>query len=241
MKPCNGITVNPVKGALLASAASPASPTPAQARYAPPSKRKEEPKTLSKDEIDSDVVFPSLSPMKPMTSGATWAQLQTRLSSNTFSESPKADMNFMRVIDERLKREKAELEEGIRREAITEPSQMTMEQRTTNGWATLPLPGTASNFIRINEFLATSKPLKEEDYYDSGHSFDAPWSRGRPVECVHLGGNPIERTEKYVDHFANFSLNKEATIVYSPISESSVAAAKAKFAGFFKKSEKYNL
>jgi hypothetical protein len=48
-------------------------------------------------------------------------------------------------------------------------------------------------------------------------------------------------TEKYVDHFANFSLNKETPIIYSPISDSSVAAAKAKFAAFFKKSEKYKL
>lgn len=216
-------------------------------RYAPPSKRKEEPKTLTKEEINSDAVFPSLAPMKPMTSGASWAQLRNRLSqpANPFqvlaedqspTASPKPHMNFMRVIDERLKREQAEKEEGFRREAITEPKQMSIEQREANGWTTLRLP---PNFREISERLAANRPLKEEDYYDSGHAFDSPWLPGMPVECVHLGGTPIERTEKRVDHFAEFSINRTPTVVYSPISEASVAAAKAKFAGFFRKSEKY--
>jgi hypothetical protein len=116
-----------------------------------------------------------------------------------------------------------------------------MEQRNANGWATLPLPGTPTNFIRINEALSARKTLKEEDYYDSGHSFNAPWSRGEPVECVHLGGEPIERTEKTVDEFAKFSIDMKPVVVYTPISEASVNAAKAKFAAFFKKSEKYKL
>ena len=253
MKPCQGIVLNPIKGSLLAQAHAQAKPL-VTSRYAPPSKRKEEPKTLTKDEISSDILFPSLSPMKPMTSGASWSQLQTRLSTpNPFSAlsedspSPKAsprprpDMNFMRVVDERMKREKAEAEEGIRREGITEPSQMTMEQRDASGWTTLRLPGTPAEFMDISERLSANPPLKEEYYYDSGHKFERPWIRGDPVECVHLGGTPIERTEKLVDHFANFSIDRTPVVVYSPICEASVAAAKAKFAGFFKKSEKYSL
>ena len=250
----------------MAANAAALAPKPMVNRYAPPSKRKEEPKTLTKDEISSDILFPSLSPMKPMTSGASWAQLQNRLSSNPFSAlsedstspkdlspspkdlspshkdlSPSHKMNFMRVIDERMKRERAEAEEGIRREGITEPSQMTMDQREANGWTTLRLPGTPAELMDISERLSANPPLKEEDYYDSGHSFERPWIRGDPVECVHLGGKPIERTEKAIDHFANFSTDRTPVVVYSPICEASVAAAKAKFAGFFKKSEKYSL
>lgn len=248
MKPCHGIVLNPIKGSILAQNAAAIAQKPMVSRYAPPSKRKEEVKSLTKDEISSDILFPSLAPMKPMTSGASWSQLQNRLTSNPFhalsedSPSPKSPkLNFMRVIDERMKREKAEAEEGVRREAITEPSQMTMEQREANGWSSLRLPGTPTDFIEISERLAANPPLKEEAYYDSGHSFDAPWSQGNPVECVHLGGKPIDRTEKPVDHFANFSIDHTPVVVYSPISEASVAAAKAKFAGFFKKSEKYSL
>jgi hypothetical protein len=247
MKACNGIVVQPIKGSQLVSQSQSPKPAAPATRYAPPSKRKEEPKTLTKDEINSDLLFPSLAPMKPMTTGASWSQLRNRLSqpANPFSvlcednatmnPVAKPEMNFMHVIDERIKREKAEKEEGVKRDAITEPSQMTMDQRDAHGWSTLRLP---PNFVEINERLSASKPLKEEDYYDSGHAFDSPWARGMPVECVHLGGAPIERKEKKVDHFAEFLLNKEPVITYSPISEASVAAAKAKFAGFFRKVEK---
>ena len=233
MKPCQGIVVAPIKAHMMVQPEKP-NPPPTN-RYAPPSKRKEEPKTLTKEEINSDTLFPSLAPMKPMTSGASWAQLRNRLSqpANPFqvlaedqspSASPKPDMNFMRVIDERLKREQAEKEEGFRREAITEPKQMSMEQRDANGWTTLHLP---PNFREISERLAANRPLKEEDYYDSGHAFESRWLPGMPVECVHLGGTPIERTEKRVDHFAEFSMDRTPIVVYSPISEASVAAAKA--------------
>jgi hypothetical protein len=185
--------------------------------------------------------------MKPMTKGASWTQLRNRLSqpANPFSvlseenatvnPVAKPDMNFMQVIDERIKREKAEKEEGVKRDAITEPSQMTMDQREAHGWSTLRLP---PNFVEINERLSTPKSLKEEDYYNSGHSFDSPWTRGMPFECVHLGGAPIERKEKKVDHFTEFSLKRDPVITYSPISDASVAAAKAKFSGFFRKGEK---
>jgi hypothetical protein len=247
MKACNGIVVQPIKGAQLVSQVEAQKPVAPPNRYAPPSKRKEEVKTLTKDEINSDLLFPSLAPMKPMTTGASWSQLRNRLSqpANPFSVlsednatvNPvvKPEMNFMHVIDERIKREKAEKEEGVKRDAITEPSQMTMEQRDAHGWTTLRLP---PNFVEFNERLSAYKPLKEQDYYDSGHAFDSPWTRGMPVECVHLGGAPIERKEKKVDHFADFFLNKDPVITYSPISEASVAAAKAKFAGFFRKGEK---
>jgi hypothetical protein len=76
-----------MKGSKLVSQVEKSETAPSSSRYTPPSKRKEEPKTLSKEEIGSDLIFPSLAPMKPMTMGASWAQLRNRLSqpANQFS------------------------------------------------------------------------------------------------------------------------------------------------------------
>lgn len=250
MKACNGIYIPPVKGSHLVSVQADKPAERHISRYAPPSKRKEEVKTLTKEDIDSDTLFPTLSPMKPMTSGASWSQIRNRLSrpSNQFEaldedspmETPimspktpgstKSDMSFLHVIDERLRREKAELEEGIRRDTITQPSQMTMEQRSINGWSTLPLP---PNYIEINEHFNLNNVFFDENYYNAGNVWDTLWSPGEPVECVHLGGAPIERTEKRVDHFAEFAKNQDSTVNYTPISESSVTAAKNKMFAFF--------
>jgi hypothetical protein len=172
--------------------------------------------------------------MKPMTSGASWSELRSRLNpysvlseDDTVNPVNPVKMNFSLVVEEQIKREKLELEEGIRRDAITDPKEMSIEQRNAHGWATLRTP---PNFLEFNQ--RATKILTEEDYYDAGNSFDTQWQRGMPVECVHLGGAPIER-EKNIDYFAKFST--DTPTIYSPIVESSVKAARAKAFAFFGK------
>ena len=235
MKACNGTPLAPIKGShLMTKQGDKPIETPMN-HYVPPSKRKNEVKTLTKEDINSDALFPSLSPMKPMTSGASWSQIRTRLSrpSNSFDvladdaspSSPTTGMNFIQVIEERLKREKAEMEEELRRNNSDRPSEMT----------TFHVPPNQEEITAIIDRLSQRRVLTEEDYYNAGNIWDKPWSRGDPVECVQLGGAPVVRTEKYIDYFAEFSKPQDTITSYSPISESSVTAAKNKFFAFLGK------
>jgi hypothetical protein len=244
MKACNGTLLNPIKGShLITTQGEKPAEKPAEKamnRYLPPSKRKDEVKTLTKEDIDSDALFPSLSPMKPMTSGASWSQIRTRLSrpTNSFEvlsdeslpTSPKTGMNFINVIEERLKREKAEMEEETRRSNSGNPGEMT----------TFHVPPNQAEIAAIIERLSQRRVLTEEDYYNAGNTWDKAWAPGDPVECVHLGGAPVQRTEKYIDYFAEFAKPLDTVVTYSPISESSVTAAKNKFFAFLGKRPKVN-
>lgn len=142
MKACDGVALASIKGSTLMKSpmlsAPGAAPGAALTRsYVPPSKRKEElkiQKDLTQDELNSDAVFPTLSAMKPVTSGATWSQLRNRLSQDPPKET------LLNVIEERMKREAKEKEDGMLRDTITDPFLMTLEEREANGWHTLHVP-----------------------------------------------------------------------------------------------------
>ena len=160
MKACDGVALTPIKGSTLmksgaqlsaqlsaqlgAPPGTPASPgAPLTRSYVPPSKQREEAKVqkdLTQEELNSDTVFPTLSAMKPVTNGATWSQLRSRLS-QTSQDSPKESApTLLNVIEERMKREAREKEEGMLRDTITDPFLMTPEEREANGWLTLKVP-----------------------------------------------------------------------------------------------------
>ena len=236
-KACDGIAVVPMKGALMKTLPATVAANPAASRYTPPSKRKEELKAPTKEELDSDILFPTLSPMKPLTPGANWSQLRKRLSQNPFSaldtdsnttqEPITPSMDFMRVMQERIKADKHEEEEGIRLENIKEPALMSIEKREENGWTTISLP---LNHQQFNHTIASQRVLTEEDMYDSR----SPWTLNPRFECVHLGGAPVQRKED-IDYFARFSINSEQA--YTPVMESSVLAATNRMLAFVGKSK----
>ena len=99
MKPCQGNVLEPIRGSILVSSFALSQPplasasASASASYLPPSKRKEQNTTnpVSLD-LNSDTSFPTLSQMKPTTSGATWNQIRNRL-------------NYKQVVEECIERE----------------------------------------------------------------------------------------------------------------------------------------
>lgn len=144
MKPCNGVPIAPaplaiaaarpvpahIKAAELAAAAA-AAASPVKSSYCPPSKRKQAAavqKAPTQDELNSDLVFPTLKPSAPVTGGATWGQLRERLAPAT---------SFKGVIEERVKREE---EDRIRIvEVVTDPTKMKTAELLAEGWAVLPV------------------------------------------------------------------------------------------------------
>ena len=97
MKPCQGNVLEPVRGSILVSSFALAQPPLASSAtsssYLPPSKRREQNTTnpVSVD-LNSDISFPTLSQMKPTTSGATWNQIRNRL-------------NYKQVVEDCIERE----------------------------------------------------------------------------------------------------------------------------------------
>jgi hypothetical protein len=160
MKPCNGVAIAPtplptapkahLKAAELAAAAEAASATPVKASYCPPSKRKQVAavqKPPTEDELNSDLVFPTLKPSAPVTGGATWGQLRERLAPTT---------SFKGVIEERVKRE----EEARMRivEVVTDPTKMKTAELVAEGWAVLPVTPS-----RRMPWITTRDDPSEED------------------------------------------------------------------------------
>ena len=218
-KPCDGIRIAPMKMVPLPKAAG-AAAVP-KASYVPPSRRteveKEVAKTLTADELQSKELFPTLAPMKPATTGASWGQLRNRLAS---PETPPATKNFKATLEERIKREVREVEEGIRLENITDPLEMPPQIRLQNGWETIQMPTTLQWHQSYADRLAARPCISDEDWYNArtewtrmGLSEDSP-------HCVYVGGEPYERTPSdEPDYFANVAATDELMAPIQPASE----------------------
>ena len=160
-------------------------------RYVPPSKRAEEPATLSTTDMKSDKLFPTLAPMKPTMNGASWGQIRARLATPTKPEQP-PQLDFKRTIEASIQRMDKEQEEGKRRENITNPVEMTPAQLEQNGWTSLKLAPPNPYYERFT--------LEEDDYYNARTAWP---TEGFPFECVHVGGAEIERSlGRPTDYFA---------------------------------------
>lgn len=156
-KACDGIKLAPVRLADLVksgAAAAPAAPVVSKSQYVIPSKRVQpadaspQQATLSSEEMKSEESFPTLGPMKPATSGASWGQIRARLtkppaaaaaaiptlSATPVTPSPKTTMNFKQMIDQQLLREKEEAEKQQ-----PEKQQPVDEEMEEDGWHTLSL------------------------------------------------------------------------------------------------------
>jgi len=183
MSNATGITLASIKGSLLmreAAAQGTASAPAPKASYVPPSKRKEQAKEVkapTAEELSSEQLFPSLSPMKPATPGATWGQLRSRLtSSNSFAALDTEDepsptvaprMDFKNVIKERIEADIKEEEEGIRLSNITDPHEMSATQLAENGWDRLPMPEQSTSWYNsYNERIELASPLEDTSYSD---------------------------------------------------------------------------
>jgi len=125
-KACEGIKLAPVRLADLVKngAAAAAPPVVSKSQYIIPSKRAQpadagpQQATLSVEEMKSEESFPTLGPMKPATSGASWGQIRARLA-KPLAPAPapppvtppsKTTMNFKEMIDNRILRDKEEAE-----------------------------------------------------------------------------------------------------------------------------------
>jgi len=218
-KPCAGIALGAIRLAdtMKQTDASAAASAPVVQRYMAPSMRAAVAKvaTLSSDDISSDVLFPSLAPMKPATAGASWGQLRARLSSrNQFAvldeddapPLPQQPMNFKGVMEERIARDREEQADAERRENITDPVEMSIEQRRANGWSTLFIPRDPIDFVAYNDRIASRLVLDEDDYFNAKTTWTTagfteeqmtdPRKFPTHADCVHLGGAPIERSNK---------------------------------------------
>jgi hypothetical protein len=176
--------------------------------YVPPSKRaqeKEEVKAPSAEDMKSEQSFPTLSPMKPATNGASWGQIRARLAKEP-TTTP--SLNFKNVIEERVKRDIEELEIGKRLENMTDPLEMNTQQLETNGWHVRSM---RVDLSELHDRMMANNPLTEEDYWNA--KTDWP-TTGWPFEIVHLGGTPIERSP----NFNTISYGEDGDLHYTPIS-----------------------
>ena len=182
-KPCEGIRLAPMKGIQLVKAQP---PVDKKGRYVPPSARKDLPpeaKTLTAEELGSAELFPTLK------TGASWSQIRTRLA------LPVQD--FKGTLQQRLEREKRELEQGIQEELETDPRQMTEAKLAKDGWVTRKLPTDPTEHSDFMDRFAQRHVIEPEDYWNAKTewtTFGVPDYYDRNlVECVSIDGTPIER------------------------------------------------
>lgn len=218
-KPCEGIKLAPMKFADIVKSSPPA---PVKPHYIPPSKRaqeKEEVKSPSADDMKSEQFFPTLSPMKPATNGASWSQIRARLAKGP-AMTP--SLNFKNVIEERVKRDIEELEIGKRLENLTDPLEMNAQQLEQNGWHVRSM---RVNLSELHDRMMANNPLTEEDYWNA--KTDWP-TTGWPFEIVHLGGAPIERSP----NFSAATYGEGYELQYTPISVTSENTARSRLLAF---------
>jgi len=132
----DGILLTPMKGVELIRQQKESEPV---ARYVAPSKRGAEEKVikpLTAEQLDSQVSFPSLPSIKPMTKNISWGELRSRLTAPT---TPEPETSMKTVIEESIKKEELAQEQEQRNEAITDPFLMKPEQRARHGWEVLKL------------------------------------------------------------------------------------------------------
>jgi len=225
-KPCEGIKLTPMKFADIVKSAPPveaaATPPAVKTHYVPPSKRaqeKEEAKAPSTEDMKSEQSFPTLSAMKPTTNGASWGQIRARLDKEP-TTTP--SLNFKNVIEERIKREIKEAEEGKRLENMTDPLEMNAQQLEQNGWHVRSM---RVDLSEVHDRIMANNPLTEEDYWNS--KTDWP-TTGWPFEIVHLGGAPIERSP----NFNAATYGEGDGLYYTPLSVTAENTARNRLLAF---------
>jgi hypothetical protein len=187
MSAAQGITLKPVRLADLAAAA------PKKSKYVPPSERAAEgPAPLTAAELASTKLFPSLG----LAAAAAAA----------------APLSFKKNVEEGIKKAQQELDEGFRREQITDPWEMTEEEREQNGWAMFSLRPNLERRSAFIDGLVDRTILVTED----GPLILTPEIVADPVklkfytQISNMDGSPIER-EKEPDYS-----QKEPVISHDP-------------------------
>jgi hypothetical protein len=168
-KACEGVKLTPMRLADLVKNGAAAAPSqPPKSHYIIPSKRAQpadtgpQQPTLSVEEMKSEQSFPTLGPMKPATSGASWGQIRARLA-KPLAPAPapppitppsKTGMNFKEMIDNRILRDKEEAEK-----------QPVEEEDDEAGWHTLSLqkqPEQADTLLWWDIAPPKETPMEEE-------------------------------------------------------------------------------
>jgi hypothetical protein len=190
MSAAQGLTLKPVRLADLAAAAVAA---PKKSKYVPPSERAATgPEPLTAAELSSTKLFPTL--------GLTAAVAAA------------APLSFKKNVEDGIKKAQKELEEGYRREQITDPWEMTAEEREQNGWEMLSLRPDAERRCTFIDNLVDRTVLVTED----GPLILTPEIVADPVklkfytQISNIDGSPIER-EKEPDYS-----QKEPVINHDP-------------------------
>jgi len=204
-KLCEGVKLTPVKMTTLLNKSVPEPPVP-QAGYVPPHKRAwgssaastEKPPTAV--DLKSNEEFPTLSPMKPATSGASWGQLRTRLTTPPASTNLPPSSSLSTPTEKTLKER---LQESIEKDALnlekttsydekTDPFEIPANLLEKHGWIQLPIPSTSQ------EDLPEKFILTDEDFWNAYTEWERMGLSSDPnaEECVHIGGYPIERAPK---------------------------------------------
>ena len=193
--PCDGIQLKPVR--LADIVAAPVAAAPDVKKYMRPSERaKAEPEPLTATELSSQKLFPTLG-AAPV-AGGPW--------------DPSASMSYKNNVEDGIKRAQRELEEGQRREQITDPAQMTAEELERNGWATLSLRHSRAWRQAFIDSLEDKSILVTED----GPLILTPEIVEDPVklkfytQILNKDGTPIERVKEPV--------YVEKPIIYDPAS-----------------------
>ena len=173
-KPCEGITLAPVKGSHLVTTQQ-QKPVAQKGAYVPPNKRApgaaepEGPKVLTKEELSSAENFPSLG------GGASWTQIRDRLAPSK--------PNFKGMIEERIKRDKQESEN---------------REEDEDGWTTLRLGADYGFGPRTSKPVAIDPadfPPDNTEWPPMGIPPGFGEKIWNFVECVNADGTPIERTK----------------------------------------------
>ena len=169
-KPCEGITLAPVRGSQLIEAQQ-EQPAAQKGVYIPPNKRSPAqavPEGPTKDELSSAENFPSLG------GGASWTQIRERLA--------QSKANFKGVVEERIRRDKQELENA--------------QGEIDDGWVMLRLGADYGFGPRISKAPTVDPwdfPPDNTEWPPMGVPPDFGEKTWNYVECVNADGTPIER------------------------------------------------
>jgi len=192
MSAAQGLTLKPVRLADLAAAAVAVAAVP-KTKYLRPSERAATgPEPLTAAELSSTKLFPSLG-----------------LSAAVAAAAP---LSFKKNVEEGIKKAQKELEEGYRREQITDPWEMTVEEREQNGWEIFSLrPNPERRHAFIDRLVDRTVQVTED-----GPLILTPEIVADPVklkfytQISNMDGSPVER-EKEPDYS-----QKEPVISHDP-------------------------
>ena len=193
MSAAQGITLKPVRLADLAATAVAAAAVAPKAKYMRPSERAAEgPTPLTAAELSSTKLFPSLG--------------------LAVAAAAAAPLSFKKNVEDGIKKAQLELEEGYRREQITDPWEMTAEEREQNGWAMFSLRPNLERRCTFIDGLVDRTVQVTED----GPLILTPEIVADPVklkfytQISNMDGSPVER-EKEPDYS-----EKEPVINHDP-------------------------